>query len=215
MANDRPSVAAPGSRSPVTGSNPFSYALPAGNSRPVLLDMSVATVAGGKVYGAQERGEKIPDTWLLGADGRPTTDPSGYPHSGALQPAAGHKGYGIALLIEALAGILSGAMITFGVKSWIFDDPSLPTSHGAFFMAIDVDAMSPGGLFTKRVEDLVDEIHNAPRAEGVSRIYVPGEMEWERYDLAQRQGIPLPSDVLRSLKEAATLVGLDFDREIG
>ncbi|MCX6913695.1 MAG: Ldh family oxidoreductase [Verrucomicrobia bacterium] len=109
MANDKPSVAAPGSRGGITGSNPIAYAVPAGKHRAILLDMSVATVAGGKVYAARTRGEKIPATWLVGGDGKPTTDPSGYPEVGALQPAAGHKGYGIALLIETLAGLLSGA----------------------------------------------------------------------------------------------------------
>ncbi len=112
MANDVPSVAAPGSRGAITGSNPISYAIPTGKHRSILLDMSVATVAGGKVYAARTRGESIPNTWLVGADGKPTTDPSGYPQVGALQPAAGHKGYGIALLIEALSGVLSGASVT-------------------------------------------------------------------------------------------------------
>lgn len=88
MANDIPSVAAPGSRKGITGSNPISYAVPAGRHRSILLDMSVATVAGGKVYAARTRGERIPNTWLVGADGKPTTDPSGYPQVGALQPAA-------------------------------------------------------------------------------------------------------------------------------
>ncbi len=210
MANDVPSVAAPGSRGAITGSNPISYAIPAGKFRPILLDMSVATVAGGKVYAARTRGEQIPATWLLGADGRPTTDPSGYPQVGALQPAAGHKGYGIALLIEALAGILSGATITWGIKSWLFDDFSAPTQHGAFFIAIDVNAMVPGEQFAKRVEGLVDEIHNSPRADGVARIFVPGEMEWERYDLAQQQGLSLPSDVWESLYESAELASVNL-----
>ena len=74
MANDIPSVAAPGSRGAITGSNPFAYAVPAGRYQPMLLDMSVATVAGGKVYAARERGESIPSAWLVGPDGLPTDD---------------------------------------------------------------------------------------------------------------------------------------------
>jgi|SRR5712691_7108397 len=214
MANDAPSVAAPGSRGPITGSNPISYAVPAGRYRAILLDMSVATVAGGKVYVAQTRGEQIPNTWLFGADGKPTTDPSGYPHIGALQPAAGHKGYGIALLIETLAGVLSGAAITRAVGSWMLGDGTQPTNHGAAFIAIDVNSMISAGKFIQRVESLVEEIHNAPRAEGVDRIYVPGEMEWERYDRSMQEGIALPSDVVSSLEEAAKLSGLDLEREL-
>jgi ureidoglycolate dehydrogenase (NAD+) len=59
---------------------------------------------------------------------------------------------------------------------------------------------------------MVDEIHNAPRADGVARLYVPGEMEWERYEIAAKKGIALPSDVVGSLKDAAAMVGLDFQK---
>jgi ureidoglycolate dehydrogenase (NAD+) len=215
MANDIPSVVAPGARAAITGSNPLAYAVPAGKHRTMGLDMSIATVAGGKVYAARQRGEAIPGNWLVGADGKPTTDPSGYPEKGALQPAAGHKGYGLALLIEMLAGNLSGAAITKEVGSWIFGDPSRPTNHGAAFIAIDVSQMVSLKTFIKRSEALIDEIHGAPRAEGTDRIYVPGEMEWERYDRTQTAGIALPSDVIASLREAAKLSGQDLIQALG
>jgi LDH2 family malate/lactate/ureidoglycolate dehydrogenase len=214
MANDNPSVAAPGSRGAVTGSSPLSYAVPAGRYRPVMLDMSVATVAGGKVYAARTRGEQIPNTWLVGGNGRPTTDPSGYPHIGALQPAAGHKGYGIALLIETLAGVLSGAAITHKVGSWLHDDGTKSTDHGAAFIAVDIKSMMAEEKFTLRMESLVEEIHKTPLADGAERVYVPGEMEWERYDRAMREGIALPSDVVASLEEAASMVGLNLKDEL-
>jgi len=214
MANDKPSVAAPGSRGAIIGSNPISYALPAGRHRTILLDMSVATVAGGKVYAARTRGERIPDTWLVGADGRPTTDPGGYPKVGALQPAAGHKGYGLALLIEALAGLLSGAAFTRRVGDWLWDDGTQPTDHGAAFVAIDIAAMMPLDEFTRRVETLVDEIHGAPRADGVERLFVPGEKEWNHYDRALAEGLALPPDVVASLQEAAQMTGLSFEETL-
>lgn len=214
MANDGPCVAAPGSRGPITGSNPLAYAVPAGRYHPIILDMSVATVAGSKIYPMRDRGEPIPNTWMIGADGKPTTDPTGFPQVGALQPAAGHKGYGIALLIETLAGILTGAAITKAVGSWLFDDGTKPTKHGGAFIAVNVASMMPLGQFTQRIESLVDEIHNAPRADGVDRIYLPGEMEWERYDRAMREGIPLPPDVFASLQEAAKMSGLNLENEL-
>ncbi len=211
MANDIPSVAAPGSRGAVTGSNPLSYAVPAGRYRPMFLDMSTATVAGGKVYAARMRGEPIPDTWLLGPDGKPTTDPKGFPESGALQPAAGHKGYGLALLIETLSGILSGAAVTWKVGSWLLDDPRQATHHGAAFIVIDVNAIAPAAEFAARMEALIDEIHAAPLAEGTNRLRVPGEMEWERHDRARQSGIPLPADVVFNLRKVAELTGLSPD----
>jgi ureidoglycolate dehydrogenase (NAD+) len=214
MANDLPSVAAPGSRGAVTGSNPLSYAIPAGRHRSIMLDMSTATVAGGKVYAAKQRGEPIPVGWLVGPDGLPTTDPGLYPHAASLTPAAGHKGYGLALLIESLSGLLTGAAVTRGVGSWMASDPSQPTHHGAAFLAIDVDAMVPAQGLGRRVELLVDEIHDAPRADGVERIYVPGEIEWERFERAMKEGIDLPKDVVDSLRMASELLGLDLDQEI-
>lgn len=210
MANDIPSVAAPGSRRAITGSNPISYAIPAGRYRPMFLDMSTATVAGGKVYAARGRGERIPETWLIDSEGRPTSDPSIYPESATLQPAAGHKGYGIALLIECLSGVLTGAQITWKVGSWMWDDGTKPTNHGAAFVVIDTNAIMPSATFAQRMEALVDEIHQAPRADGVKRLYVPGEMEWERYDHALKHGIALPEDVIPSLQKAADLSGQDL-----
>ncbi|HUR46191.1 MAG TPA: Ldh family oxidoreductase, partial [Candidatus Saccharimonadales bacterium] len=208
MANDIPSVAAPGSRGAITGSNPLSYAVPAGRYRPMLLDMSTATVAGGKVYAARMRGEPIPDTWLLGADGKPTTDPSGYPQLGALQPAAGHKGYGLSLLIETLSGLLTGAQFTWRVGNWMWDDAKEPTNHGAAFIAIDINAIMPTSEFAPRMEALIDEIHAAPLAEGASRLRVPGEMEWEHYERAMKEGITLPEDVRANLRKAADMARL-------
>jgi ureidoglycolate dehydrogenase (NAD+) len=211
MANDIPSVAAPGSRGAITGSNPLAYAVPAGRYPPMLLDMSVATVAGGKVYAARERGESIPSTWLIGPDGLPTDDATTYPESSTLSPAAGHKGYGIALLIETLAGLLSGAASTWGIRSWLGGDLSVPTGHGAAFLAIDCATIAGEASFVARVEQLIDEIHHAPTADGARRIYVPGEIEWEKQAAALRDGIRLPSDVMASVTETAQICGLDLD----
>ena len=208
MANDVPSVAAPGSRGAILGSNPLSYAIPAGRHSPVMLDMSTATVAGGKVYAARTRGEPIPGNWLIDAHGRPTTDPSGYPEAGALQPAAAHKGYGIALLIETLSAVLTGSAFTWRVGNWLWDNGQSPTNHGSAFIAIDVHSITAGEDFASRMEALVDEIHAAPTADGTERLLVPGEMEWERHAQAVRDGINLPSDVVAKLVEAAAASGV-------
>ena len=175
-----------------------------------MLDMSIATVAGGKVYAARERGEPIPATWLLDEQGRPTDDPQAYPEHSTLTPAAGHKGFGLALLIETLAGALTGAAMTTRVGSWLAGDPSEPTRHGAAFLAMDVAAISPD--LPGRIESLIDEIHAAPRGDTVDRLYVPGEKEWENLERSLRDGIALPPDVVASLREAAVIGGMDLDR---
>ena len=211
MANDIPSVAAFGSRRAVTGSNPIAYAVPNGTGDPLLLDMAISTVAGGKVYAAYQRGEPIPDNWLLDSDGRPTTDSSLYPANGALTPMANYKGYGIALLIESLSGLLTGASITWQVGSWIGSDPAKPTDHGGAFLAIDVATIMPPDQFASRVTHLVDEIHNSPTADGVDRLLLPGEREWNHRRKALVDGIELPSDVVGKLVGLANDLNLRAD----
>ena len=207
MANDIPSVVAPGARQAVVGTNPLAYAIPTRQSPPILLDISMATVAGGKVYAACQRGEPIAPDWLIGDDGKPTTDGSLYPAQAALAPMTGHKGYGLALLIESLSGLLSGAAVTWNVGSWMHDDGTQPTDHGAAFVAVD-PAIIAGPAFLDRVEQLIAEIHATPTAEGVSQVYLPGEQEWTRRERALREGIPFPPDVREALDEVAVTWGV-------
>ena len=204
MANDVPSVAGPGSRKAVTGTNPFSYAIPAGPDRdPVMLDIAMSTVAGGKVYAAVTRGEPVLENWIIGPDGKPTTDGSLYPHAAALAPLSGHKGYGLALMIEALAGTLTGAAQTHGIENWLFGDPTWQTRHGAAFLAVDVATIMEPDQFFERLGSLIDEIHEAPTADGVDRLMVPGEREWVNRRRALEHGIQLPTDVWEKIQEVA------------
>ena len=212
MANDAPSVTAPGARGRVTGSNPFAYAVPTGAGGPILLDMATSTVAGGKVAAAHAEGKPIPEGWLVDEDGLPTTDPAAFLRGAPLTPMAGHKGYGLALMIEALAGILTGAALTRHVLSWIADDPALPTGHGGAFLAIDIAAMMPMDEFKRRVDGVCREIRAAPKAAGSDRIYLPGEIEWDRRRRALAEGIVLPDDVMQYLSALAGELGI---REIG
>ena len=158
---------------------------------------------------ARDAGQTLPDKWIIDGHGRPTDDPQGYPESKTLRPMAGHKGYGMSLMIEALAGALSGAGIVDEITSWMRDDPTAPTNHGGAFVAINVGAIAPIQAFTKRIDEVIDYLHGLPRAEGVDRIYVPGEMEWDRRDVALAEGIVLPADVVESLHRLADDLGLD------
>lgn len=212
MANDIPTVTAPGARGPVLGSNPFAFACPTGTDHPVLLDMATSTVAGGKVFAAAALGQSIPSHWIVDADGRPTTDPRRFPEEGALTPMAGHKGYGLALLIEILSAVLTGAAITRQVVSWMYGPPELPTGHGAAFIAVHISALMPLPDFQRRMAALIAEIRSAPKAQGTERIYLPGEMEWERRERAMAEGIDLPEDVVASLRALAEDFALEEPR---
>lgn len=208
MANDTASVVAPGSRCPVLGSNPFAFAAPAGEEKPILLDISTAAVAGGKIRLAATYGQPIPDTWLVDLEGVPTSDPTLYPHAASLTPMAGHKGYGLALMIETLSGLMSGASITRAIGSWIDGDPAQPTDHGHAFVALDIGALVPIDQFKRRMDALIRQIREVPKAQGCDRIYLPGEKEWEHREQALAQGIDLPEDVRASLRGLADDLGM-------
>jgi LDH2 family malate/lactate/ureidoglycolate dehydrogenase len=210
MANDTPSVVVPGARRAVLGSNPFSFAIPTGERYPILLDIATSAVAGGKVFTAAALGKEIPDNWIVDADGLPTTNPNIFPRAAALLPMAGHKGSGLAVFIETLSGIVTGASIAAQVLSWSFDDPTTPTGHGAAFLAIDVQQMMGKSELHSRMAELIRQIREAPRAKGVERLYVPGEMEWERRERALREGIELPEDVLAPLRLLAKELGIEW-----
>jgi ureidoglycolate dehydrogenase (NAD+) len=210
MSNADTNMTVPGARGNVIGNNPLAYAVPAGAEFPIMLDMALSTVAAGKIYAAQDLGKPIPNTWLVDGDGLPTTDIGDYPRVGSLLPMAGHKGYGLALLVEVLAAVLTGAAMTSQVRLW-GSEWDVPTDDGHAFIAVDVGAIMPLEVFRERIDWLVREIHSAPKAKGASRIYLPGEMEWEKRAVALERGIDLPDDVRASLIKMAHEVGLDPD----
>jgi ureidoglycolate dehydrogenase (NAD+) len=211
MANDCPCMVAPGSRKPVLGTNPFAYAVPTGDGASIFLDIASAAVASGKVWAAKNAGQKIPNTWLVDGKGLPTTDPSVFPESGSMMPFGGHKGYGIAVMIEVLSAMISGAGSRGEILSWILDDPAKPTLHGAAFLAIDIGSMIPIDHFKRRVDKMAGEIRQTPKAEGSSGVYLPGEIEWQKRREALANGIALPEEARASLRGVVTQLGLKAD----
>lgn len=188
----------PGAKGKVIGNNPIAYAVPSGKYRPIFLDIAMSTVASLKVVQSRKDGQSIPNTWITDEDGLPTTDPSSYPEVGAMQPMAAHKGYGIALMIEILTGVLSGGGIMNEVPSWLFSmEEKNNVSH--MFIAIDVSKFLSPEAFNERIENVIKYLHSRPKAKGVERIYYPGEIEWEKYEMTIKNGLVIPPDVEESL----------------
>ncbi|MCA0455863.1 MAG: Ldh family oxidoreductase [Chloroflexi bacterium] len=210
--NADPQMTVPGGRGKVLGTNPIAYAVPAGSNKPVFLDIATSAAAANKIIRAKLLGQSIPEGWLVNADGEPTTDPSGFPETGALMPMAAHKGYGFALLVEVLAGAMTGAAMTKEQPSWVTGvagNPPGPANQGQMFIAIDTSAMLPPERFGERMDWLLDYIHDAPKAKGSERIYLPGEIEWEKREHALEHGMILPPDVVESLQGLAGDVGIE------
>jgi ureidoglycolate dehydrogenase (NAD+) len=207
MTNCDPCMAVTGGRLPVIGTNPIAFAVPAGHERPVFLDIATSVGAVTKVMIAKAMGRQMPEGWLRDLEGRPTTDASGYPERSVLQPIGGYKGYGLAVLVEILCGVLTGASFLGGVKGWI-NESGTAADQGHAFIAIDVNTLMPIATFKARMDAMIREIKGAPRAADVERIYLPGEMEWERRDQAMRHGLQLPDYVLTNLLGLAEDVGM-------
>ena len=216
MCNVEPCMTVPGGKSRILGTNPIAYAAPTGTDRTIMLDVATSAVAATKIFAAKNEGRSIPDTWLVDEDGVPTTDPTIFPEAGAQLPMAGHKGYGLAVFVEILTAVMTGSAMMSAVHSWVSDDPE-PSDQGHAFIAIDVGAIMPADEFHQRIGAMSAEIASAEMTPG-QRIYLPGQMEWERRERALREGIEMPEDVLISLRGLAEDSGVnpaDYGIDLG
>ena len=209
MTNTDPVMAGVGSRGRILGNNPLAFAAPLGDGHPLLLDIAMSEVAGGRVVGALMEGREIPDHWLLDTEGRPTTDPAWFRREGALQPVGAHKGYGLAVMVEVLVAVLTGSGITDQIVPWT-RRPESATNTGHAFVAIDISSIMPIDQFEERITHLCGKLRNADLADGAQAIKLPGQIEWDRYDKAMAHGMMLPHRVIESLEGLASDVKMDF-----
>lgn len=187
------------------GTNPVCMAIPTQDEVPLVLDMAASVVARGKIRLAQRESRPIPQGWALDANGQPTTDPQAA-MAGTLLPIGGPKGYGIALVNDILAGILTGSPSGIEVRS--IHDLEQPSPVGFFFQVLQIEAFSLRQTFFDRLEVQLTAIRSSPRAQGVERIYIPGEIEWECEQDHRRNGIPIGSATLKALHELAEELGV-------
>lgn len=190
----------------VVGNNPLAYAIPVDEEFTLVLDMAQSVVAWGKIFLAAQRGEKIPTTWALNADGEPTEDPH-EAMTGVLLPVGGYKGYGMALVMQVLSSVLSGS--TFGPTMPPMADPGTPQGHGHFFLALDIAHFVPLEEFRRSMAQVVAEQRAAPLAKGVDRIYLPGEIEHLKRQERLISGIPLETYVVDALRQVGDELGID------
>jgi LDH2 family malate/lactate/ureidoglycolate dehydrogenase len=198
MSNSAPSMPPWGGAEPFLGTNPISIAIPGDSGGPVVLDMSSSVVARGKIRRAERLKERIPLGWALDETGTPTTDPAAA-LNGTLLPIGGPKGYGLALMIDVLAGLLSGSQ--YGAKVKTFHQPLGPTGIGVFSMAIDIERFMPLHLFKDLMTSYAKSIKKTKKAKDVSQIYLPGEIEFEKEKKSLGEGIELSDSVVGDLTQ--------------
>lgn len=211
MSNADPVIAVPNGSKKAIGTNPFSFAAPLGNGKSVFLDIALSNVAALKVIMAQEKNQAIPDTWLVDEEGVPTTDAFKFPKNASLQPMAAHKGYGLAVLVEILAAVMTGAGILSEITSWNLDMSST-NNAGHAFIVIDVSKIMSMDVFNARMTQMVDELKNGQKAKGAEEIFLPGEMEWEKREKALELGeLELTDAMVQSLQQLAEEKGLTLN----
>lgn len=208
VSNAAPSMAPWGGIEPLLGSNPLCVAIPTGEEVNLVLDMASTNVARGKIRLAARQGQKIPLGWALDSQGKPTDDPQAA-LEGTLLPIGGPKGYGLALVNDALAGVLTGS--PFGPAIPSLHDLDRRSAVGFFFQALDVAAFAERAEFESRMQKMLATIRGSARAEGVERIYIPGEIEWEKEREGEIHGVPLTGALLNQLRDLAVEFGVAID----
>lgn len=203
MSNTGPVVAPFGSREPVLGTNPLTVGIPTSGA-PIVLDMATSEAAYGRIVTAKVAGERIPDSWAVAPDGQRTTDPEAA-LEGALVPFGGHKGSGIALVIEGLVGALTGANFSHEITD-IWVDPSSQMGTGHFVLALR--PLIPTAQAQARTDELASTIRGSSPAAGHERVLLPGQLEQERASSARDQGIRLPAGLAEQLGEIADEAGI-------
>ena len=186
--------------------NPVAIAIPAGEEPPVVLDMATTVAAFGKVKTAAQRGETMPQGWMVDREGRPLTDPKRM-NDGFLLPIGGYKGYGMALVFGMLAGTLNRAAMGRDVVDFNADDAT-PTNTGQAIVAVDVSAFTERDAFRKEIDALSTDIRGSERMKGFERIFLPGEQSHAKFQERSRSGVPLPPPLLTSLNELGAKLGI-------
>jgi len=206
IANASPNIALPGFKRPVVGTNPLAIGFPVDGSTPIILDMAMSVVARGKLLVASKKGTTIPKGWALNENGEETTDPN-EAIKGMLLPIGGYKGFGLAVAIDILCGIVLGG--GYGLKiqrSWF--------SQGGFLILVSrLDMARSYEEYLNDVREYVREMKSTPVAEGV-KVLFPNEIEEELTCKRMKEGIPIDEETFSELVKLAKKYGIEEPKNI-
>ena len=181
--------------------NPIAAAIPSGKEVPIVLDMATTVAAYGKVKAKAQRGEMMPEGWMIDRQGKPLLDPT-KSDEGFLLPIGGYKGYGLSLVVGILAGTLNGAAM--GSQVIDFNKDFVSTTHtGQAIAVIDPSAFGDIDDFKHNVDRLIQELRSAERMPGVERIWLPGEQSHHKRLTHEKQGVVLAPGLVKQLNELA------------
>lgn len=207
-------VAAFGGKEPVLGTNPISYAIPAGKENSIIIDFATSATAGGYILKRMREGEKLEKGWAINKDGFETTDPKdlfedvSFPiawennFTGAMLPAARHKGYSLALVADIFAGALTGGKC---------DGDVIEGENFAYIQAINPEIFVSFEEYSKRVDKLIKKIKSSSPRPGVKEVLIPGDPERESEKEALTNGIEIEDKMWQELIEICDKYGVDVN----
>ena len=181
--------------------NPISVGIPLDGADPVILDVTTSMVAEGKLMVAMNKGERVPEGWIIDREGAPTIDPKAFYDGGALLTVGGHKGSGLSIVTDLLAGAVSTG------RSSDPDDPVLRNNMLSIYIAPRVYA--PDGWVTAEARRFVDWVKASPPMKAGEPVLAPGDVERRTREARTRSGVPLDDKTLADLVAAARSVGID------
>ena len=184
-----------GGRSPALGTNPMAAIFPRREGTPLLIDLSMTTVARGHILMAAQRNESIPEGWALDRLGQPTND-AHEALQGSLLPVGGAKGAMLALCFELLCSALTGASLSFEADAF-FDLHGNAPRIGQAFLALSPERLAGKAVYFERVQTLIDHIAQDPE------IRWPGARREARRGLAIDQGVEIRDELLAQLRQLA------------
>jgi LDH2 family malate/lactate/ureidoglycolate dehydrogenase len=206
--NCEPAMSPEGACQAFFGTNPLAASFPTGKGFPVKIDLATSVVARGNIIAAQKQGQPIPPSWALTVDGEPTTDANAA-LAGTVLAMAGHKGCALALMVEVLSGVLSGAAIGPGIGS-MYKNLERKQDVGHFFCLLDIAAFMDVDEFKRRLDRTIDEIKACRKRPGVEEILIPGERSYRKAQENRRQGIPIEDATRKELETLRRELGVEL-----
>lgn len=197
MTNSPPGIPPWGGKRAFFGTNPIAFGFPRRNGPPVIVDMSSSVVARGKIILADKLGEKIPLGWAIDETGTATTDPA-EALRGAVLPLGGAKGYALAMAIELMCGVLSGAAFGPHVNNLYKDgDPAANVGHS--FLLLNLSGWMSMDRYFDTMDAFIEEVKGSPTAAGVDEICYPGERRSRIYTERFAEGLTVAREVADEL----------------
>lgn len=196
-----------GGKTRIFGTNPLGFGVPKPNGS-ILIDFASSVTAGSTIIKARKMGTQLPEGILIDTDGNPVTDPNRLPQS-VMLTFEGHKGYCIALIVEILSGVLTGAGMTTQTHS-MFNDFEHPGNLGQFYLALDISRFIPLPEFYERIEFLVDQLKKAEPLNPEKPVKIPGEGRWEAWRKHLEHGFKFDEDIKSELELLAKEYGVDL-----